>query len=272
MWGRRSPSTGRRRSGPSRLKLAPEEGDRGPFLVPCPGPAAAVPQEAGTGSPGTSPGGAEGATVPWGCRGPEAPCSLPGVFLEGQETWQCPRPEARPSLGSSPRLVRPGRPQLPIQGVATPAAAAGGLRVHPAAPAEPALGALAPRPWSCFPPPQGRLPHSVCLPFKTPGPLARTPSCGSMVGSCPAPGPPCWPSQDSLPAWAGARPSWPPLSLGWTTGSFMSAPRKPSENNPAPAPGSPSRTPGILAFLGEGFLPHRSPQDSWRGLRPWGQG
>lgn len=170
MWGRRSPSTGRRRSGPSRLKLAPEEGDRGPFLLPCPGPAAAVPQEAGTGSPGTSPGGAEGATVPWGCRGPEAPCSLPGVFLEGQETWQCPRPEARPSLGSSPRLVRPGRPQLPIQGVATPAAAAGGLRVHPAAPAEPALGALAPRPWSCFPRRKDDSPIPCVSPSRPPGP------------------------------------------------------------------------------------------------------
>lgn len=173
--------------------------------------------------------------------------------------FQSPLGASRPTPAS-----HPGRGHTCSSCRRPPCSSSSACRAGPGSPRPPPLVLL--------PPPQGRLPHSVCLPFKTPGPLARTPSCGSMVGSCPAPGPPCWPSQDSLPAWAGARPSWPPLSLGWTTGSFMSAPRKPSENNPAPAPGSPSRTPGILAFLGEGFLPHRSPQDSWRGFRPWGQG
>lgn len=48
----------------------------------------------------------------------------------------------------------------------------------------------------------------------------------------------------------------------------MSALRKPSRIIP-PAPSSPS-CPHPL--LGEGFLPCRSPRDSWRGVRPGGRG
>lgn len=146
-----------------------------------------------------------------------------------------------------PALLLPGRPRLPIQEVATPAVAAP-LWLTPLLCVSPLQS-----PWGSL---LYRSPVILCL------------------GGCPARRPPWRTSQESLPGWARARPSWPPVSLV-DNGPFHISSEEARQNNPTPAPSSLSCAPCILSFAMRGFpalsvTPGQLEQPHSSGLRPGG--